>query len=271
MIDKIPVGDMIFLGTGTSHGIPMVGCECAVCTSSNPKNRRTRSSVILGCPQGNLLIDTAPELRLQMVREGIRSADAILFTHHHVDHLFGLDDTRRFPKFNGGGPTPVFCSEEVCDEIHLRFSYIFDPLALRFPAGGVPKLDIHVVEPNVEFDVLGARVLPLLLHHGIFRILGFRVGNWAYCTDVKAIPPESMHHLAGLDTLIIGCLRFKPHPAHMGLDEALAVLDTLRPKRAFFTHCTHDFEHEAVNAMLPENVRLAYDGLYLPGAVGFGP
>ena len=263
MIDNSSVGDLIFLGTGTSHGVPMIGCECDVCQSLNPKNNRTRTSAILGFPQGNLLIDTAPEMRIQFTREKIRYAHAILYTHHHVDHFFGLDDTRRFQHLNGGLPTPVYCSEQVEHEIHIRFSYIFDPIVKKFPAGGVPKLEIHRISPYEEFEVLGRKVLPLAIDHGIFHILGYRIGDLAYCTDVKHFPDATLERLQGLETLIIGCLRYDPHPAHMGLQEVLDVVDILKPKRTFFIHTTHNFDYDQLNSQLPPNIRLAYDGLHL--------
>lgn len=263
MIEKIPAGDLIFLGTGTSHGVPMIGCECAVCSSPDPRNKRTRSSVILGFPEGDLLIDTSPDLRQQFLRERLLYADSILFTHPHVDHLFGLDDTRRFSHLNGKRPIEVFCSEHVEREIHARFEYIFDPAVQNFPAGGIPKLHLNRIEPFREFEVLGQKVLPLRIIHGRIEILGFRIGDLAYCTDVKIVPPETMEHLYGLETLIIGCLRYDPHPTHMGLDEVLELVEKLQPKRVFFTHIGHRFDHERLSSELPKHIRPAFDGLYL--------
>ena len=243
----------------------MIGCECPVCRSTNAKNHRTRSSVVLGFPEGNLLIDTAPDLRTQFLREDLQTVHAILYTHAHVDHLFGLDDTRLMPRYNEEKPLPIFCDENVSKNIHHVFSYIFDPEVQQFPAGGIPKLDIHIIRPYEEVEVLGGRVLPLTLLHGTRPILGYRIGNLAYCTDVKTIPPETEERLTGLDTLIIGCLRYKPHPTHMGLDEVLQVIERLRPKQTWFTHLAHDFEHEQLCSELPENVRPAFDGLRLEG------
>lgn len=263
MITKIPAGDLIFLGTGTSHGIPMIGCECSVCLSLNPKNHRTRSSVILGFPDGNLLIDTSPDLREQFLREKLKYADAILYTHPHVDHLFGLDDTRRFSQLNGGRSIPVYCSARVEEAIRRTFAYIFDPVVQHFPAGGIPKLTLNRIEPYKEFEVLGRRVTPLTIRHGMMTVFGFRIGNLAYCTDTKFIPPETLEHLYGLDTLIIGCLRYQPHPTHMGLYEVLEIVKKIQPKRVFFTHIGHNFDHEQISSELPDFIQPAYDGLHL--------
>lgn len=263
MIRKLPVGDLIFLGTGTSHGVPMIGCDCPVCQSADPKNKRTRSSVILGFPEGNLLIDTGPDLRQQFLREGLVYADAILYTHPHVDHLFGLDDTRLFPRRNDDKPTEVYCDERTNRAIHQSFAYIFNPAVQEFPAGGIPKLVIHEIEPYREFEVLGRKVLPLAIDHGWMQILGFRTGDLAYCTDTKRVPPETLEHLYGLETLIIGCLRYEPHPTHMGLSEVLELVEKIQPKRVFFTHIGHKFDHATLSSELPPHIQPAYDGLRL--------
>jgi len=241
----------------------MIGCDCSVCQSSDPKNKRTRSSVILGFPAGNLLIDSGPDLRQQFLREGLMWADAILYTHPHVDHLFGLDDTRLFPRLNGGKPTEVFCDEKTERNIRSAFSYIFDPQTQQFPAGGIPKLNIHRIEPFREFEVLGQKVLPLTIDHGWMQILGFRIENLAYCTDTKRIPPETLEHLYGLETLIIGCLRYEPHITHMGLTEVLELVDKIQPKRVFFTHIGHKFDHAVISSELPSHIQPAFDGLRL--------
>lgn len=263
MINKIPTGDLIFLGTGTSHGVPMLGCECAVCQSVDPKNKRTRSSVILGFPEGNLLIDTSPDLRWQFLRERLLFADSILFTHPHVDHLFGLDETRRFSSLNGGKNVDVYCSEHVEREIRTKFAYVFDPQVQKYPAGGIPKLTLNRIEAGTEFQVLGRKVLPLKIMHGMMEILGFRIGDLAYCTDVKTVPEETLEKLHGLETLIVGCLRYDPHPTHMGLSEVLELVEEIRPKRVFFTHIGHGFDHARLASELPENISPAFDGLYL--------
>ena len=251
---------LIFLGTGTSTGVPVLGCDCSVCTSSDPRNQRTRPSVLLAFPAGNLLIDTTPEMRIQLLRERIRRVHAIAFTHHHADHLFGLDDARLFPKWIGG-PVPVFCEQDTEDCIKRVFSYAFQRRH-RELAGGVRAQDpVRAVRPGVPFEVLGQKLMPIRLEHGPFSVLGFRVSNLAYCTDVNRIPDESWSLLEGLDTLVLDALRFEPHPTHFSVQEALAVVDRLRPRRTLFTHLSHDLDHGPTETILPANVGLAYDGL----------
>lgn len=255
-------GQLVFLGTGTSHGVPTIGCGCPTCISPNPKNQRTRSAIALGLPEGNLLIDTPPELRIQLIREQIGLIHALLYTHGHADHLFGLDDVRIFPMYLGH-EMPVYCEPTVEKSIRRSFDYAFDPEVQAYPAGGVPKLAFREIglEP---FSVLGDQVTPLRLLHGKYQVLGFRFGNIAYCTDTKIIPHESLQRLQGLDLLILDCLRYEPHPTHLSVDEALAIIRTLVPKRTLLTHVSHHLEHEATNSSLPPGVRLAYDGLRIP-------
>jgi phosphoribosyl 1,2-cyclic phosphate phosphodiesterase len=207
-----------------------------------------------------LLIDTTPEMRIQLLREGIGQVHAIAFTHAHADHLFGLDDARLFPRWIGG-PVPVFCELEVEEAIRRVFSYAFDDHAARMPQGGVPRLEFQPIEPLRRFVALGAEVLPIRLHHGRFRVLGFRIGPLAYCTDVSAIPEESLAQLEDLEVLILDALRYDPHPTHFCLAEALEVIGRLRPRQAYLTHLSHGFDHATTEAQLPAGVRLAYDGL----------
>jgi phosphoribosyl 1,2-cyclic phosphate phosphodiesterase len=214
----------------------------------------------MALPAGNLLIDTTPEMRIQLLRERVRRVHAIAFTHHHADHLFGLDDARLFPKWIGG-PVPVFCERDTEDCIKRVYSYAFREGTENWPAGFVPKIHFVRIAPGMPFDVLGERILPIRLDHGPFAVLGFRLGGLAYCTDVNRIPEESWRQLEGLDTLILDALRIEPHPTHFSLDEALAVISRLKPRRTLFTHLSHDFDHARTEAMLPSGVGLAYDGL----------
>jgi phosphoribosyl 1,2-cyclic phosphate phosphodiesterase len=255
-------GQLVILGSGTSHGVPQIGCGCATCTSTNPKNQRTRCSVALGLPAGNLLIDSPPELRSQLVREGIGLVHAVLYTHDHADHLFGLDDLRIFSQYLGSD-LPVLCRPVVEDRIRKAFDYAFDPVTRQYPAGGVPRLAFRQIgfEP---FEVLGATAVPIPMRHGRCEVLGYRFGNVAYCTDTKGIEPASMALLQGLDVLVLDALRYRPHPTHFSLEEAIAVARQLAPRRTLFTHICHDLEHEAVNASLPPGMELAYDGLRVP-------
>lgn len=248
-----------FLGTGTSVGVPMVGCDCEVCQSTNPRNQRYRCAVLIGLPQGNMLIDTPPELRLQLLREKVRLVHAVLFTHFHADHLFGLDDVRPFPR-HLGGPMPLYCAADVERKIREAYSYAFRPEAEQLPSGYVPKLVFRRIDDD-PFTVLGQRVVPIPLIHASFAVFGFRVDNVAYCTDVNRIPPESWKLLEDLDVLVLDALRHKPHAGHFSINEALEVVDRVKPKRTYFTHMTHDVEHEATNRQLPSGVELAYDGL----------
>jgi phosphoribosyl 1,2-cyclic phosphate phosphodiesterase len=249
----------IFLGTGTSVGVPMIGCDCAVCRSPDPRNQRYRCSVLIRAPQGNILIDTTPELRLQLLRENVGIIHAVLYTHYHADHLFGLDDLRPVPRYLGGS-VPLYCSAEVEGKIRASFSYAFGPEAATLPAGFIPKLVFRRITSD-PFTVLGERVTPVPLLHAHFDVFGFRIDDVAYCTDVNKIPPGSWSRLEGLRVLILDALRPNPHPAHFGLNEALEVIERLRPQQAYLTHMSHEIDHETVSRELPPNVELAYDGL----------
>jgi phosphoribosyl 1,2-cyclic phosphate phosphodiesterase len=254
---------LVFLGSGTSTGVPMLGCDCLVCTSDDPKNNRTRPSVLMSFPAGNLLIDTTPEMRVQLLRERVRQVHAIAYTHNHADHLYGLDDARVFPK-TIGGPVPIFCEAETEETIRRVFHYAFHERLAALPAGNVPKIVFRRIEPGVPFEVLGESILPIRLEHGRHSsVLGFRVGNLAYCTDVSTIPEASWPMLRGLDTLILDALRRERHPTHFSLDEALEVVERLRPGRTFLTHISHGLDHGPTDAALPPRVALAYDGLSL--------
>lgn len=252
---------MIFLGTGTSIGVPVVGCGCPTCTSPDPRNNRLRCSLVLGLPQGNLLVDTTPDLRIQLLREKIGLVHAVLYTHDHADHVFGLDDVRLFPYYLGH-PLPVYCEEQVEDRIRKSFDYAFVAEAATY-GGGVPQIEFHRISTE-PFDVLGTRFTPIRLIHGRFRVLGFRYGNIAYCTDTNQIPDESWPALTGLDVLVLDALRHKPHSTHFSLDEAVAIAQRVGAKRTLLTHMSHDLEHAATNAALPPGIELAYDGLRLP-------
>lgn len=252
-------GQLVFLGTGTSHGVPVIGCGCETCTSETPRNHRTRCAVAIGLPEGNLLIDAPPELRLQLLRERIGLIHAVAFTHAHADHLFGLDDLRIFPRYLGC-ELPVYCRGHVEERIRRSFDYAFDPKVQAYPAGGIPRLTFQSID-SAPFRVLGAQIIPVPLEHGCYECLGFRVGNVAYCTDVKTIPAGSEELLADLDVLILDCLRDEEHVSHMNFEEAMAAIAALRPKRTFLTHLCHRLEHEATTRRLPPGVELAYDGL----------
>ena len=254
-------GQLIFLGTGTSVGVPVIGCGCATCTSADPRNNRTRCGLAIGLSEGVLLVDSPTDLRFQLLREGIGLAHAVLFTHEHADHLFGLDDVRLFP-YHLGHRLPLYCEESVEQRIRKSFDYAFaEPV--DYHAGGIPQLEIRRITTE-PFDVLGAHVVPVRLLHGRFDVLGFRFGNVAYCTDTNKIPAESWELLKGLDVLILDALRPKPHATHFGLDEAIDVARRLAPRQTYFTHVSHELEHVSTNAALPAGMELAYDGLRVP-------
>lgn len=244
-----------FLGTGTSHGVPMIGCDCPVCRSEDQKNKRGRCSVLIETQAANILIDTPPELRLQVVRENVRAVDGILFTHAHADHIFGLDDVRRFNDLSGK-TMPCYGSTETLRIIRQAFEYVFVPTQI---GGGKPSLELIPVDGR--FKAAGVDVVPVPVLHGRMRVLGFRIGSFAYVTDCSAIPPSSMELLRSLDVLVVGAIRHEPHETHFSISEGLAVIQELRPTQAFMTHITHRLDHQKTNESLPPGVELAYDGL----------
>jgi phosphoribosyl 1,2-cyclic phosphate phosphodiesterase len=246
-----------FLGTGTSTGVPILTCQCPVCTSSDPHDKRTRPSILLEYDGRVVVIDTTPDFRTQALREGMTRLDAVVFTHHHADHIMGLDDTRVF-YFRQQVPIPIYAQAHCLATIRTVFSYIFNG---NYPFGGVGKLDPHLIEG--PFELWGLNVIPVPVLHGDLPILGFRIRNTAYVTDVSQIPESSIPLLESLDILIIDCLRPKPHPTHFSVAQALAMVERLKPRRAFFTHIAHDLGHEETNSALPSHVQLAYDGLKL--------
>jgi phosphoribosyl 1,2-cyclic phosphate phosphodiesterase len=251
-----------FLGTGTSVGVPMLGCSCAVCQSTNPRNHRYRCAVLIETPAGRILIDTPPELRLQLLRERVGFVHAVLFTHYHADHLFGFDDLRPMWKYLGGS-VPIYCTAEVEGNIRRSFAYAFGPAAEGLSGGFIPKVAFHRITTE-PFRVLDETVTPIPLEHAHFDVFGFRIGDVAYCTDVSNIPRSSWPRLEGLDVLVIDALRFEPHVAHFGLNQALDAIDRLRPRRAYLTHMSHEFDDDALRSRLPANVEPAYDGLKFP-------
>lgn len=255
-------GQMIILGTGTSVGVPALGCGCHVCKSNDPKNNRTRCAVILGLPEGNLLVDTPPDLRQQLLREDIGIVHAVLYTHEHADHLFGLDDLRLFP-FYLGAPVPLYCEPIVEHRIRKSFDYAFSKHTPTHP-GATPRLVFESISTE-PFEVLGQQVVPLRLQHGPrFQVLGFRFGNVAYCTDTNFIPQESLDLLQDLDVLIIDALRLEKHVTHFSLDQAIEVAQSVGAKQTYLTHTSHELEYHATNEALPPGIAMAYDGLRIP-------
>ncbi|MCA9114779.1 MAG: MBL fold metallo-hydrolase [Planctomycetaceae bacterium] len=250
------------MGTGTSVGVPVIGCRCAVCTSTNPRNHRTRSGVLVRAPEGNFVIDTSPELRMQLLRERVELVHAALFTHAHADHIFGLDDLRIFGH-RLDQAIPLHCEAPVEEALRRAFHYAFSeppPGAHHF---AVPRLRFERIELK-PFPLLGLQVQPIRLQHGKLPVLGYRIGRVAFCTDVSSIPEESWPLLEGLDTLFLDTLREHPHPTHLSIEQSLAVIERLQPRQTYLTHIGHWLEYEETNARLPASVELAWDGLTVP-------
>ncbi len=252
-------GRVTMLGTGTSHGVPMIGCACATCRSTAPHDRRLRPSIYVDVPgRARILVDTAIDLRQQALAHGITRVDAVLFTHAHADHILGLDDVRSFNTLQGI-PIPCYANAEAWNAIKRTFFYVFD--GVERMGGGVPQLVPHQIDGPLT--ICGIRIVPVPLWHGTLPILGFRFGNFSYLTDCNAIPDGSWPLIAGTEVLVIDALRDEPHETHFTIADALAVVERLGPRRAYFTHMTHDLPHAATNARLPRGVELAYDGLVL--------
>lgn len=245
------------LGSGTSMGVPTIGCSCHVCHSSDPHDRRTRPSVMLQFAERCVLIDTTPDFRQQAIRENITRLDAILYTHAHADHILGLDDVRPL-SFRSPEKIPLYAFDGTAEALESIFRYIFDA---NYKYGGIARVEMRRIQGPVE--LFGASFEPVRIMHGDAAIHGFRFGAAAYLTDFSEIPPESMDRLRGLDILFLDALRHRPHPTHSTVANSLALVEELKPRRAFFTHISHDLPHEETNRSFPEHVRLAHDGLKL--------
>ncbi len=249
------------LGTGTSFGVPQIGCTCAVCTSDDPRDRRSRCAAFVQTAGGTrLLIDTPPELRLQLVAAGIGDADAVLYTHEHADHIHGIDDLRSLSVKNGRA-LPLYGSRETLDTIATRFPYVVDPSMRPLAGTTKPEGTMHTVEAGTAFVVGDANVLPLAVPHGRVSVLAFRIGRFAYVTDAKTLSDEVVDALRGVDVLILNALFRNPHPTHLSIPEAVAMAQRIGASRTFFTHLTHENSHEALAASLPDGIAPGYDGL----------
>jgi phosphoribosyl 1,2-cyclic phosphate phosphodiesterase len=247
------------LGTGTSHGVPVLGCACPTCQSTDPRDTRFRSSVYLKVGKTGILIDTATEFRLQALRHHIQRVDLVLLTHHHADHLCGFDDLRRFNQLQGGA-IPVYGNQETIDQVATMFHYIFDHNGQI--GGGKPVVTLHRAAGK-PFTVHGIPIIPIPVWHGTLPVNGYRLGKFAYVTDCSMIPESSFTLLEDLDCLVMGVLRFRPHPTHLHLEAALQIIARLKPRRCLFTHICHDFKHSDSFRWLPNGVALGYDGQQL--------
>jgi phosphoribosyl 1,2-cyclic phosphate phosphodiesterase len=247
-----------FLGTGTSTGVPVVGCRCRVCTSEDPNNKRLRQSVKIESDGKHFIIDTTPDLRLQLLRDPIPRLDFVLFTHSHSDHLMGLDDIRPF-NFRQREPIHAFANPLTAKAIRRAFSYIWSDSQI---GGGKPQLDLHEVEEAFQHD--GVRIIPIPVTHGDWTILGYRIGAFAYITDTNGIPPASMRLLEGVEILALDGLRpSPPHPTHFTIDQAIEAARKVGARKTYLIHLTHDIEHSSFESTLPPGFHLAYDGLRL--------
>ncbi|HEX4229403.1 MAG TPA: MBL fold metallo-hydrolase [Bryobacteraceae bacterium] len=259
MLDQFEQASILVLGSGTSVGVPMIGCGCKVCRSTDARDKRLRPSILVRLGEHRILIDTAPDLRYQALRFGIDRLDAILFTHAHADHVLGLDDVRPF-NYMQRGEIPIYGSRDTLQAIEHIFSYVF---ASGPSQSTRPRLTPHCFEmgPIRLFDV---EFEPIPVFHGMSRVHGFRFGDCAYLTDHSSIPDESLERLRGLDVLFLDALRHNPHPTHSTVHQSLKTVELLQPKRTYFTHISHDLMHATVEAQMPAHVRIAFDGLEIP-------
>ncbi|MGM0603008.1 MAG: MBL fold metallo-hydrolase [Bacillota bacterium] len=246
-----------FLGTGTSHGIPVIGCSCKTCSSQNPKNKRNRTSIHIKTDNTNLLIDTPPEMRLELINNNIKQVDAVLLTHSHADHIMGFDDIRAL-NWQLGHEMPVYSDKKTLESLKRIFPYIFSK---KNHGGGIPQ--VKLIEIKDKFKIGGEEIIPLPIYHGKNLILGYRIKNFAYMTDCSGIPEKTKKLLDGVEYLALDSLRYSEHPTHFSVDEAVEVINELNVKKGYLTHISHQLEHEELKNYLPENVEPAYDGLVI--------
>jgi phosphoribosyl 1,2-cyclic phosphate phosphodiesterase len=248
-----------FLGTGTSQGVPLIGCHCPVCTSTNKKDKRLRSAILVESPEATVVIDAGPDFRYQMLRAKVDKLDAIVFTHSHKDHVAGLDDVRAYNYFQQKA-MPVYATPETQVVLKREFSYVFDNPT--YP--GIPQLDLVTLDPDQPFSINGLEFIPIKVRHYQMEVLGFRIGKFTYITDANYIAPEQLAKVNGSDTLVLTALRHEKHPSHFTLAESLEIAQSLDVKHTYFTHVSHQLGlHDEVNATLPATMQLAYDGLTL--------
>jgi phosphoribosyl 1,2-cyclic phosphate phosphodiesterase len=251
---------LTFLGTGTSFGVPQIGCDCAVCRSTDPRDKRTRSGAILEAGGSTILIDTPPELRLQLIAGGFSGIDAVVYTHEHADHVNGIDDLRIF-SVRQRRPLPIYGPAETLERVRASFNYIFDEAVRPYEGTSKPRLTLHPTDPGQSVTIAGIEVLPLAFQHGHLRVFGYRFGSLAYITDVKAIPEREYPRLQGLEVLVLNALWWRSHPTHLSISEAIDAARALGARRTYLTHLTHETGHAELEATLPAGIFPAHDGL----------
>jgi phosphoribosyl 1,2-cyclic phosphate phosphodiesterase len=247
--------ELTVLGSGTSLGVPTIGCRCAVCLSSDPRDKRTRPSILLRYNNRAVVIDTGPDFRFQAMRAGMERLDAVLFTHSHADHVLGMDDIRPF-NLQDNRAIPIYGNRPAIEGVRRIFQYVFDG---NHPWGGVPLVEAHVI--NGPLELFGLEFVPIRVRHGYLEVFGFRFGSVAYLTDYNEIPEPSLKLLRGVEIIFLDALRHAPHPAHMTVAQALQEVERIGPKMAYFTHIAHDLGHEETNRELPAHAQLCYDGM----------
>jgi phosphoribosyl 1,2-cyclic phosphate phosphodiesterase len=249
----------MLLGTGTSQGVPIIGCDCEVCVSTDPVDKRLRTSALYTENGVSILIDVGPDTRQQLLRAGISHLDAIILTHEHNDHIIGLDEIRPF-NHRQKKAMPIYALKRVFDELSKRFNYVFDPE----PYPGAPKIEVHEIKPYERFDIKGVSIMPLLIMHGDLPILGFRFENISYITDAKIVPPESLELIKNTPHLVLNALHHVPHNMHLNLTEALDVVKVINPGKTYLTHISHKMGlNEVIQPQLPDGVELGKDGLLI--------
>jgi phosphoribosyl 1,2-cyclic phosphate phosphodiesterase len=253
---------LTLLGTGTSMGVPQIGCGCAVCRSTDPHDQRSRASALVEVDGAHLLIDTPPELRLQLLRHDIRCIDAVLYTHEHADHVHGIDDLRSFSLMQRR-EIPLYGPPTTIAHLERSFNYIFDDGVVPLPGTSKPRLTLHPLPPGVSARVAGITVLPLAFEHGAMTVYGYRIGPLAYITDVKRVGPDAIAALRGVPVLVLNALWWRPHPTHLSIDDAIAVAREVGAERTLLTHLTHETAHAELLERLPPGIEPGYDGLTL--------